>query len=221
MGISVQEMTTAEERWGRLCEAAGCDRTAAGEAWRLIAAAYAEPHRHYHTLDHIQSLLALRDTQAALFQARDVTDLAILLHDIVYEPKRQDNEAESAVWARDQLRRLGFAAATIATVVRMIELSRHGPDEIATVDPSSDLALFLDLDLSVLAAEPRIYRDYTLAIRREYCIYPDLLYRPGRARVLRGFLERPLIYLSGCFTAKWEARARRNIEAELRAIEGR
>jgi len=215
----VQEMTTAEERWGRLCEAAGCDRPAAAERWRLIASAYAEPQRHYHTLDHIEALLALRDAHAALFPACDIADLAILLHDVVYDPARQDNEAVSAAWARAQFGQLAFPAATIDAVARWIELSRHDPVDVAAVDPASGLAAFLDLDLSVLAADPPDYRAYTHAIRREYAIYPDRLYRPGRARVLARFLERPAIYLSERFHTAWEERARRNIAAELRELE--
>lgn len=211
-------MADAEDLWLGLCSGAGCDRSSAAGVWALIAVAYAEPHRHYHTLDHIRALLALRAAHAAAFAEPDVADLAILLHDIVYDPMRQDNEAASAAWARAHLAQLGFSAATVETVSYFIELSRHDADGAAGIDPSSDLALFLDLDLSVLAAEPPVYREYALAIRREYAVYPDVLYRPGRARVLDRFLERSAIYQSERLRADWEQRARLNIETELRGL---
>lgn len=214
-------MMDPEECWSGLCSAAGCDRWLASDTWAAIAAAYGEPQRHYHTLDHIRALLGLRAVNAALFGDPHIADLAILLHDIVYDPARSDNEAASAVWARGRLRTLGFPSDQIDTVARYIELSRHDAIAIAGIDPVSDLALFLDLDLSILAAEPAAYRDYTRAIRCEYAVYPDLIYRPGRARVLRRFIERPAIYASQHFGTRWETAARRNIEAELRELDGR
>ena len=73
--------------------------------------------------------------------------------------------------------------------------------------------MLLDLDLSVLAAAPDRYRAYAQAIRQEYAAVPDALYRPGRRRVLEGFLARPQIYRTERLRALWEASARANLSA--------
>jgi predicted metal-dependent HD superfamily phosphohydrolase len=52
-------------------------------------------------------------------------------------------------------------------------------------------------------------------VRKEYAIYPDLLYRPGRIKVLKYFLEKPRIYHTPYFWEKYEEQARANMEAEL------
>ena len=208
----------ARVKWTELCASPTCRPQHAADVWTELTAAYAEPQRHYHTMDHIQALLALRVAHAERFQDRGTVDLAIFLHDVIYDPKCSDNEARSADWARARLALLDCDGARIERIAHLVEMSRHDAAELATVDPASDLALFLDLDLSILAADAPTYAAYARAIRQEYAIYPDLLYRPGRAKVLQGFLRRRVIYCAGHFRALWEDAARRNIEDELRGL---
>lgn len=157
--------------------------------------AYTEPHRHYHTLDHIADLLLLLEKHGV--SDADAVKLAILFHDAVYDPSRQDNEAASANLAREQLTFLGFPLRPIAKVEHYILATQHGASLSAAED--ADLQMLLDLDLSVLAAAPDRYRAYAQAIRQEYAAVPDALYRPGRRRVLEGFLaRRQSIAPSGC-----------------------
>ena len=92
----------------------------------------------------------------------------------------------------------------------MILATRHGAT-IADADSDPDLALLLDLDLSILAAERATYAAYAEAIRREYAIVPDIIYRPGRRRVLAEFLARPRIYATPHLFDAWEAAARANL----------
>jgi predicted metal-dependent HD superfamily phosphohydrolase len=209
----------AERMWIAACERHGAASGLARDQWRAILTAYAEPWRHYHTIDHIWALLALRRQHSNLFANPTIVDLAIVLHDIVYDPKRSDNEQQSADRARKDLGNLGVSADCIDEVTRYIVLSKHDPAALASVDRASDAALFLDLDLSVLAADEFGYARYARAIRQEYAVYPDPLYRPGRAKVLRSFLARPAIYCSAALAAAWEDPARRNLEAELRDLD--
>ena len=211
-------MIASERMWHELSATLQAAGSASAKLWSELVAAYAEPWRHYHTMDHIGALLALRRQHAGLFRNQVAVDLAIFLHDVVYEPRRSDNEAASAAWARSRLPALACSPDLVDMVACAIEMSRHDAASLAAVDPASDLALFLDLDLSILAADAPIYTAYTQAIRHEYAIYPDLIYRPGRAKVLHGFLARPAIYCSPPFRAAWEARARTNIAAEIQAL---
>ena len=199
--------------WNGLVSRRGCEPLAAGAVLEETVSAYGEPHRHYHTIGHIASLLALLDRHGADVADRDALTLAILFHDIVYDPTRQDNEEASAAWTVARLEGLGFPEDLRAKVARLIVATRHDRPFEATGE--ADLALLLDLDLSILAAPPADYRAYAQAVRREYALVPDPLYRPGRRRVLEGFLRRERIYLTTPLRTAWERPARANIAAEI------
>lgn len=201
-----------QRHWDGLALRAGCAGPAAVDLLSEMVHAYREPHRHYHTLDHVAHLLALLDRCGADADDSDALALAILFHDIVYDPRRQDNEQASARMASERLAGLGFAQELVAKVSRYILATRHDrPEAIA----DADLALLLDLDLSILAAEPAGYRAYAQAVRREYVFVPDQLYRAGRRRVLEGFLARERIYLTEELREPWEKSARANLAAEI------
>jgi predicted metal-dependent HD superfamily phosphohydrolase len=201
--------------WNGLVSRRGFDPRAAATVLEEAVRAYGEPHRHYHTLDHIAALLVLLDRHGADYSDRDALSLAIMFHDVVYDPRRPDNEAASAAWAAARLECLGFPAASRTKIARYVLATRHDRPLGATDAGEADLVLLLDLDLSVLATQPDDYRAYAQAVRREYEFVPDSLYRPGRRRVLEGFLLRERIYLTGRLRAAWEEAARANLAAEV------
>jgi predicted metal-dependent HD superfamily phosphohydrolase len=207
-------LAPVQAAWGDLLHRHGISGAAADTVLTELVAAYAEPHRHYHTLDHIAAVLRLLDEHGAGVADQDAIRLAILFHDAIYDPARQDNEAASAALAARQLALLGFPPPLIAKAERFILATRHSADaEIAPAD--ADLALLLDLDLAVLAAAWPEYRAYADAIRLEYAVYPDAVYRPGRRRVLESFLARERIYRTERLRALWEAPARANLAHEI------
>ena len=204
--------------WNGLVSRRGCDPLAAGAVLEETVRAYSEPHRRYHTLHHITALLALLDRHGADAADRDALTLAILFHDIVYDPTRQDNEEASAAWASARLQGPCFPKELRAKVSRLIVATRHDRPLDTTGEP--DLALLLDLDLSILAAPAADYRSYAQAVRREYAFVPDRLYRPGRRRVLEGFLQRDPIYLTEPLRAAWEEPARANLAFDIAQLTG-
>ena len=54
---------------------------------------YNEPHRFYHNWDHIEYMINLCDRYK--YTSEDLL-LAIIFHDIIYDPKENDNEEKSA-----------------------------------------------------------------------------------------------------------------------------
>ena len=178
-----------------------------------LVRAYGEPHRHYHTLDHIAQLIDLFERHGEGIAERDTVMLAILFHDAVYDPRRNDNEEASAALAVGRLAALAVASDLTGEVSRYIVATRHG--QSAAPIAEAGLRLLLDLDLSVLGAPPARYRAYAEAIRREYGFVPDALYRPGRRRVLEGFLARERIYRTDRLSALWEGPARANLAGEM------
>ncbi len=199
--------------WDDMTARRGCAVPAADAVIEEIIHAYREPHRHYHTLDHIAALLTLLARYGGGAADRDALTLAVLLHDLVYDPGRQDNEEASASLAAERLARLGFPEALVAKVARYILATRHDQPPEATTE--ADLALLLDLDLSILGAAPDAYRAYAQAIRREYAFVPDPLYRKGRRRVLDALLARRHIYGTERLRALWEQPARANLAGEV------
>jgi len=71
---------------------------------------------------------------------------------------------------------------------------------------------------SAYASLLKTYQAYTRQIRQEYHIYPDLLYKPGRKKVLQHFLKMPAIYVTPAFRDLYETTARQNIQAELNTL---
>lgn len=183
---------------------------------REIATAYGEAHRHYHTLEHIARVLALWDTMRAGPREPDEVELALWLHDLVYDPRAADNEERSARQAERSLGEAGIAPDRIARIAGLILATRHleeGPP------PGGDARWVLDVDLCILGAPPAEFARYERQVREEYRFRSEAEWRAGRRRVLGAFLARPRIFLTAeC--AHLEGRARRNLARALRALGG-
>ncbi len=82
----------------------------------------------------------------------------------------------------------------------------------------TDTNYLLDADLSILGKDSADYFDYTRKIRKEYALYPDILYKPGRKKVLKHFLELESIFKTEDFRDKYEQQARENLAAELNLL---
>ena len=204
--------TLLSATWHALVQRRGSSGPQAQLVLDELVAAYREPTRQYHSLEHIAQLLRHLEEHGRGVIDRDAVALAIIFHDAVYDPRRHDNEEESAALARARLTSLAFADALIGKVAGYIEATQH-TSALEVADP--DLALLLDLDLATLAAAPKEYSDYAKAIRREYAHLPDSLYQHGRRQVLAGFLARQRIYRTEPLHALWEERARANIRREI------
>jgi predicted metal-dependent HD superfamily phosphohydrolase len=177
--------------------------------------AYSERGRQYHTIEHVASLLRQLDEHGPTVIDRDAVILAILFHDVIYDPRRHDNEEQSAARAHATLAGLGLPDEVVEKVERYILATKHNP---VFVTDDCDLALLLDLDLSILAAPPAEYLIYSEAIRREYGHVPDEQYREGRLQILVAFLTRDRIYRTDRLHSLWEEPARANINKELTGL---
>ena len=204
------------QKWSALMCRCGVEQSASQTLWGEIEAAYQKPVRHYHNLTHIVDLLDQVEKHREQISAPDDMELAVWYHDVVYRIGRSDNETRSAALAADRLKTAGLAGERIARISRMIAAtqSHHLPDGPA--DP--DLPWVLDFDLAVLGRDWPEYNDYASAIRREYRRFPDIIYNPGRKKVLRSFLESSRIYQTGLYYHQFESSARNNLARELAAL---
>jgi predicted metal-dependent HD superfamily phosphohydrolase len=182
---------------------------AVGEGDALFAqlmAAYAEPQRHYHTLQHLGECLALFDDARTLAAHPAEVELALWFHDAIYDIKGHDNEQRSADWARDALRDAGAPTDAAQRVHDLVMATRH-----TAVPSGRDEQLLVDIDLSILGAARARFDEYEQQIRKEYAYVPGFLFRRKRREILKGFLDRPAIYSTPHFHDMLEARARDNL----------
>jgi predicted metal-dependent HD superfamily phosphohydrolase len=175
---------------------------------------YAEPHRRYHTTEHLAEVLARVDELAGGSEDLYLVRLAAWFHDAVYAvPAGQvSNEEASARLAIRTLSRVGLEQEDLTQVARLVRLTEtHVP---ATRDPEGEL--LCDADLAVLAAEPAAYDRYVAQVREEYAAVPEEQFLAGRLAVLTSLADRELFR-----TAKGRrlaGAARANLEREMRTL---
>ncbi|MDF3026059.1 MAG: hypothetical protein K0S23_366 [Fluviicola sp.] len=178
--------------------------------WEEIVAAYSQKDRHYHTLAHLDHLYSRLLEVKSLISNWDTVLFSLYYHDIVYDVKASDNEKQSAQFAEERMKQLYLPEEMIEDCKKQILATKtHLQNE------HSDTNYFTDADLSVLGEDWETYRAYTEKVRKEYAVYPDLLYNPGRKKVLRHFLEMEKIFKTDYFHEKLEATARQNILKEI------
>jgi predicted metal-dependent HD superfamily phosphohydrolase len=207
---------TLPERWRDL---AGPDADALGAE---LIARWSEAHRRYHDVDHLVRVLDGVDELAGEAADPDAARFAAWFHDAVYgvglDAAAADgitNEEASARLAEERLPGIGVAAGRVAEVARLVRLTAGHE----TAPGDRDGEVLCDADLAVLGGSAEEYARYATAIRAEYAEVPDELFRPGRAAVLRGLLELPRLFRTETARARYEARARANLAAEIAALE--
>ena len=191
-------------RWAALM-----DRMRIGEnleTFEKLRAAYSERHRHYHTGEHINQCLAELDSVRHLAREPDEIELALWFHDAVYVTRSKQNESKSAKWATEFLAHNSFHAARARRVHALIMATTHAA---SSDDP--DTSLLIDIDLSILGADPESFGRFERNVRKEYWWVPSPLFRRTRATVLQSFLDRPSVYANPIFRDRLENAARRNL----------
>jgi predicted metal-dependent HD superfamily phosphohydrolase len=182
----------------------------AGPIFAELSERYAEPHRTYHALSHIQACLALFDEASHLTAQPHEVEAALWLHDVVYDPRAGDNEEQSARWADRRLGEVGVPGEHILTIGDLILITRHN-----RVPSSADAQLVADIDLAILGAGQEAFDLYERQIRQEYDWVPEETFCRRRAVVLTRFLERERIYQTSFFRERYEAQARENLARSL------
>ena len=175
---------------------------------------WAEPHRAYHDLAHLDEVLRHVDELAIECPHPDTVRLAAWFHDAVYDPTAADNEQRSADLATTELASIDVEPSVVAEVARLVLLT-------ATHDPSpddADGAVLCDADLAILAADETRYAAYAEGVRREYAHLDDDTFSAGRADVLHRLLDRPQLFRTPSARRDWEPAARANATREWQVL---
>lgn len=181
--------------------------------WSEIEKKYSAKGRHYHTLAHLENLYAQLSSYKASVKHWDTLVFSIAYHDIIYSATAKDNEEKSAEFAAKRLKQIDFPTVQIALCKEQILATKQHQ-----LSENKDTNLFTDADLGILGAPWPDYESYYKNVRKEYNIYPDFLYKPGRRKAMEHFLRMDFIFKTDEFRQRFEETARSNVKRELEIL---
>lgn len=238
-GLSVQEQDEACERilaHVRMHQLKACVTAmfpSAPAVWDIIATHYNQPHRHYHTLEHLYELFAELKPYMATNPFSPAMGLAIVFHDLVYEVDPSAYPQNETASAKKMLQLLAkHAPAWLAREHSMHEQVYLAAEIIVATKTHKMHAdwvkakpallhaaqLFLDADMAILAASPQRLQQYDAQIAGEWgqpLGRENFQFCSGRMRALESFKAAGPIFLTPEF-AHLEPQAQANI-AQLAA----
>lgn len=202
-----------KEKFERLCLNFTNDSDLIEKSWIEIEKKYSAKSRNYHNLQHLENMFGEIENVKDKIENVNIISYSIFYHDVIYDATSKSNEEKSAEISKERLECLGINNEEIHKVYEQILATKsHKKSD------DEDTNFLLDADLSILGKNDEVYLEYTKQIRKEYSIYPDFLYKPGRKKVLEHFLQLENIFKTDYFKTKYEIQARRNIESEWRNL---
>jgi predicted metal-dependent HD superfamily phosphohydrolase len=203
-------MADLQNSWRRAWRALGAGDDGAVVHAALLAA-YDEPERNYHTLQHLRECLDRFEACRDLALRPAEVEVALWFHDAVYDVRRADNERRSADWARDAVVASGAARDIGQRIDALVMATRHATTTPATADEQ----LLVDIDLAILGADAERFAEYERQIRREYAHVAEAAFRARRRAVLAAFLARERIYGTRRLYDELEQHARANLSLAI------
>lgn len=179
--------------------------------------AYDDAARPYHNLTHLNDVLVKldwakehvaldhidTDTRARMF-AR--IELALFYHDVIYDAKAKDNEAQSRDLFLQHAANFGMEPHDREAIARLIDITaKH------TTATALDEQILCDCDLAILGADRETFDRYDRNIRIEYAHIPAAIWNVRRPGVLQHFLDQPRLYKTDAFHDRYDAQARDNL----------
>jgi predicted metal-dependent HD superfamily phosphohydrolase len=185
------------------------------ELWSEIENNYSSNKRHYHTLQHLDNLLTQLTEVKGEIQNWTVILFTLYYHDAVYNALKSNNEEKSAELAEKRMKQLSVPNDAIERCKKQILATKS---HLKSTD--IDTNYFTDADLLVLGQSWETYSMYYKNVRKEYSIYPDFVYNPGRKKVLTHFLSMDRIFKTDFFYNNFEIQAKHNLQKEIDVLNG-
>jgi predicted metal-dependent HD superfamily phosphohydrolase len=198
--------------WLEVWRALGAEVPPSDLLQRLMAA-WREPQRHYHTLQHLDECLMWLEHERDAAERPAEIALALWFHDAVYDVHAHDNESRSADWAHREMLAAGVGAQSAERVHALVMATKHD-----TLPQGRDAELLVDIDLAILGAARERFDEYERQVRAEYIHVPDAQFRPRRRGLLQRFLERDALYATPRMRALLEQPARANLARSIASI---
>lgn len=199
-----------QETFRNLINRYSSDELLTTKLWDEITIHYSNESRHYHTLLHLENLVNQLENIRLEIKNWDVVLFTLFYHDIIYVATNSDNEEKSAELAADRMKKMKVPNEMIELCINQIIATKthvHSNE--------SDTNYFTDADLSILGQCWEDYTEYFKNVRKEYAVYPDILYNPGRIKVLNHFLSMDRIFKTDYFYNNLESKAKQNLQLEI------
>ena len=179
------------------------------------------PGRQYHNQTHLADVLAKLDwAREKLFDSAELAylqpadrsrmfdriELALFYHDVIYNARAKDNEAQSRDLFLVHAEQQQLPQADRDAIARLIDMTANH-----TTAKEMDECIMADCDLAILGAERKAFEAYDRQIMQEYSHVPAAIARPRRAAVMKKFLDAPRLFKTDLFHQEFDARARANL----------
>jgi predicted metal-dependent HD superfamily phosphohydrolase len=200
-------------------------------AWEVLDAGYTEPHRAYHTWEHVASLLKKLNEFSNLSIRSDIIATSVIWHDAVHRTQNDDGSVRSdyenvresgALFRRYTLLSRGDADAVYDLIMATANhLQARAPNHHYP-GFAGDFDLFLDLDLSSLASPWEDFAEDLTRIRSEYSWAPEDMFCLHQIRLLENFArEDARLYRRTETREKWSGAAKANLRRCLADLKRR
>lgn len=206
------DMQTMLDRWIEFCKTMNIDSPI--KYFEKIKTSYSETERYYHTFkEHIAQGLEDFEEVKHICENSSLVYFSWLSHDVIYDPRRSNNEEESASFAYALAIKMNLSYKFASSVNNLILITKHTkkPDTI-------DEKLLIDIDLSIFGQPKEIFDEYEKNIRKEYSWVEPEKFREARTNILKQFLNRKHIYSTDFFKQKYEEKARKNLQRSLEKL---
>jgi len=134
---------------------------------------YNEPHRFYHTLEHLDDICNQLEEKG--YGDNDALLLATVFHDIIYDPKSATNEQDSALYFNEVFSGDHKLKDAVARII--LDTKTHQPQTELS-------AIFCEADLNILRQPFHKLLTYEQQIFKEFQFVDYAVYREKRVEVL-------------------------------------
>ena len=172
----------------------------------------------HHGIGHILFMLKLlKEVPIGLVHNLKLLTLAIIYHDIVYNPGSETNEEESCSCFEDSVTLHSGEPMSVKDIAYVRVLIKQAAKEMPGTDSIvyDDAMLLHDLDYAILGANWQSYLEYMMGIWAEYGKkYGIKKYIQGRLEFLQGILKKE-IFFNNWFKEKFGKAVAENVEREI------
>jgi predicted metal-dependent HD superfamily phosphohydrolase len=191
-------------------------------AWEALDAGYTESHRAYHTWDHIAGLLEKLSEFSDLSARSDIIAVSVFWHDVVYRTQNQDGgprpDYENVRDSGELFRQYTLLNKSDSDAVHDLIMATANhlqarAEKHYYAGFAGDLDLFLDLDLSSLAAPWEEFVEALARIRSEFSWAPEIVFCSIQLQILEKFAKEDVrLYRRAETSEKWRDAARANLK---------
>jgi predicted metal-dependent HD superfamily phosphohydrolase len=210
--ITISQTCTVKDRFIELWHRLGGNN--ANQEYKLLEEQYSQKHRKYHNLNHIKEVLEEFDKVRHLAENPNAIELAILYHDIIYYPKRSDNEIRSAIFLQKVASRSKIEKHIIITACNIILATNYN------INPKTvDQKIISDCDLASLGKSWKKFYKNSKNIKQEYSELKFEEYTTNRIKLMKEFLKNKQIYNTKDMRKLYESQARKNLNLSINILE--